>query len=734
MSQKNLYKQPTVNAIAPDAIIYIDQGTGTGKKRTITLKTIDEAGEIKDKEVDIMQFVSTISTGKGIDKVPGDASITLRSPKHFMYQIYGSLKNSLSTMQEIEIYMKGRFLLGDEPQYYPVFWGVISNLSESESPGDLLTVTVSCQDMMRWLAITKVNVQPSALNARVPQDHTGNVPQTQVDPGVSVHPFSSLFVGLSTPGIIRELFNASTSAGFLATQNISNRAVVIENGANTVVTDNLVPQESQLIEMWQEKFDALSSALFIYGYESESSKTTQQGIRDVILNVDAFSYIYGFADATSTAGETIKMPLIDLTKMFAQGAAPFNTQAPPTLASNFQDRLAIALEAKDQVQLEFYQDTDGTVVLKPQFFNMDTRQNPVYVIDDIDILSFNEIEDESSVITRVDVSGVIVSGMTSGNSQEANTQYGFAIDFDKMKKYGLRVSSRTNNWITSSEFAYQYAARELARQNSLITNGSLTIQGRPELKLGYPVFITSRDMFAYVTAIDHSFTFGSSFETTLSLTAFRKRRYDNQGEILKNLLIQADSSQPTQTDTAGSDVTIDPDNVMNNLIELCDPESAAAVVASRPNYRLKSLDSILQYQGTFKYVRDEQKTTYDPRVYQQVTDNEGYDLIGNGYPFAKDLVLTEDFRITIKNQTDSNGSPSELALNMTVTSITGVESPTLRFQQPMTLNQVQDVTTVRAEATIVDIPLNMEPAQVQTEIDYTNLTNLEALRRRWVPE
>jgi hypothetical protein len=732
MSQKNLYKQPTVNAVAPDAIIYIDQGSG--KKRTIMLKTIDANGEIQDKAVDIMQFVSTISTSKGVDKVPGDASITLRSPKHFMYQIYGSLKNSLSTMQEIEIYMKGRFLLDGEPQYYPTFWGVISNLSESESPGDLITVTVSCQDMMRWLAITKVNVQPSAINARLPQDHTGNVPQSQVDPGVTVHPFSSLFVGLSTPGIIRALFNASTSAGFLSTQNISNRAVVVQDGVESIVTDGLVSQESQLIEMWQKKFDDLSSALFIYGYESESSKLTEQDIRDVILNVDAFSYIYGFADATDTSGQTIKMPLIDLTKMFAQGAAPFNTQAPPTFASNFQDRLAIALEVKDQVQLEFYQDTDGTVVLKPQFFNMDVRQNPVCIIDDIDILSFNEIEDESSVITRVDVSGVIVSGMTDGNSQEANTQYGFAIDFDKMKKYGLRVSSRSNNWITSSDFAYQYAARELARQNSLITNGSLTIQGRPELKLGYPVFITSRDMFAYVTGIDHSFTFGSSFETTLTLTAFRKRRYDNQGEILKNLLIQADSSQPTQTDSAGSDVALDSDNVMNNVASLCDPESVASFIAHRPNYRLKSLDSILQYQGTFKYVRGEEKTTYDPKIYQQVTDNEGYDLIGNGYPFAKDLVLTEDFRITIKGQTASGGSPSELALNMTVESKTGVESPTLRFQQPMTLDQIQDVETVRAKTTIVDIPLNMEPAQAQNEIDWSKLTNLEANRRKWVPD
>jgi hypothetical protein len=733
MSRKNLYKQPTVNAVAPDAIIYIDQGTGK-KKRTITLKTIDDAGEIKDKEVDIMQFVSTISTSKGIDKVPSDASITLRSPKHFMYQIYGSLKNSLSTMQEIEIYMKGRFLLDNEPQYYPAFWGVISNLSESEAPGDLLTVTVSCQDMMRWLAVTKVNVQPSALNARIADDPTANVPQEQVDPGVKVHPFSSLFVGLSTPGIIRELFNASTSAGFLSTQNVTNRGSVVQNGTETVVIDNLAPQESQLIDKWQITFDTLSSALFIYGYESESSTLTAQNIRDVMLNTDAYSYIYGFADATNATGEIIKKPLIDLTKMFAQGAEAFNTQTPPTFASNFQDRLAIALEVKDQVQLEFYQDTDGTIVLKPQFFNMDTRQNAICVIDDIDILNFNEIEDESSVITRVDVSGVIVSGMTTGSPQEANTQYGFAIDYDKMSKYGLRVSNRSNNWITSSDFAYQYAARELARQNSLITNGSLTIQGRPELKLGYPVFITSRDMFAYVTAIEHSFTFGSSFETTLTLTAFRKRRYDNQGEILKNLLVQTDGSKPTQTDSKGSDVLLDADNPMKNVSRLCDPESVAAFIARRPNYRLKSLDSIMQYQGTFKYIRGEEKKTYDPRIYQQVTDNEGYDLIGNGYPFAKDLILTEDFRIIIKGQTTSSGNPSELALNMSVKSDTGVESPTLRFQQPLTLDQVEEAKTVRARAAIVDIPLNMEPAQSQTEIDWSKLTNLETLRRRWVPE
>jgi len=720
MSDRNLYQQADVQALAPDAIIFIDQSDGQGRKRTINLKTINN-GKIEEAPVDFMNFVTNISVSKGIDSVPGSATISVRTPKHMADNFYGSVKDALSTMDEIEIYMKGRFLYENKPQYYPVFWGVISNLTEGITAGDLASVTITCQDMMRWLAVTKVNISPSALNSRINHDPTGQVPIEQQNTEVKIHPFSSYFVGLSTPGIIRELFNLSTSAAFLAPRNIQQRGFLEQENAEPEIVDDLAPTESQLIKLWQQKFNRLSNAFYIFGFDGYTTQPSAPfGIPDIALNVEAYASIYGYAtqtiktydDAGNQIGtESVKRPLIDMTKLFPQDAAAYAVQTPPIFSSNFQNRLDIANEVKNQIHFEFFQDVDGTIVLKPQFYNMDTRENQIYVIEDIDITNFNVIEDESQIITRVDVTGSFVTGMSAGAAESANPQYGFAVDYDKLAKYGLRDMSLNTNFITTGDDAILYAQRELARKNSLVHNGSITIQGRPEIKLGYPVYIPSRDSFYYVTGISHSFAFGGSFDTTLSVTAFRQKRTDNLGNLLKNLYVETDGSPTTQTDDQGKDTTHDDDNVMNNLTKLCAADAANQFTASRPNYRLKSLDNILQYQGTFRYIKDETRDEYDPRKYQQVTDNEGYMLIGNGYPFGKDLKLTEDFKIKLKTATGEEAA--EIASKMQVQTA-GSNSPqsTLRYQQPLTLEQVQSVEVMTAKS---EIAINMRPSQDATD-------------------
>jgi hypothetical protein len=53
--------------------------------------------------------------------------------------------------------------------------------------------------------------------------------------------------------------------------------------------------------------------------------------------------------------------------------------------------------------------------------------------------------------------------------------------------------------------------------------GNVTIPGRPEMRLGFPVYIESLDCFYYVTSISHSYSPGSSFTTSLGLRAKRER-------------------------------------------------------------------------------------------------------------------------------------------------------------------------------------------------------------------
>lgn len=705
-----LYQQPLVTAIAPDAIVYVDQGT-EGLNHVVKVKQLDVNNEWTQIEIDVMNFVSDISVSKGVDKVPGDATISLKAPKHMSNNLYINLRSAFYTMQEIQIYMKGRFLdQNDEPKYYPTFWGVISNISESKSAGDITNVTLTCQDMMRWLAITKVNISVSAANSSVEHDAQGNATVK------SLHPFTSVYVGVSSPGIIKNLFDVSTSAGFLDAQNIMDRTNVTPEQITGIPNlQSFTSVEEQAMAVWREKFDRMAAALYIYGYVGTRTNSTQTQVqntpvRDVDINPNAYNEIFGFKEVfvDPSSLTTEKVPLIPISLMFPYGSMISETKVPSMFQSTFEDRLSIANKVKDQIHLEFFQDMDGSIVLKPQLYNLDVRENPVYVIEDIDIINFNVIEDESQIVTRVDVTGSYISGMSSGNSDVA-ARYGFALDANYINKYGMRVEEISTNFITDYEDATTYARRELARRNSLMYNGSLSIQGRPELKLGYPIFIPSKDIFCYITGIQHSFAFGGSFDTTLSLTAFRHRKRDVDGELITNLFAQLQGSESTQENIEGKEFKTD-DNFINNLIELCDSNSSANAAAERPNYRSKSLDEIMKYQGSFRYTK-EQSSIYDPRTSQQLTDEEGYELLGAGFPYAKGLKLTVDFKIAEKVVETDNAAKN--AQNMKPRETAVIDNPVL-FQQPLSLDQMELGSITVDPST--NLPWNMKPSIIDNKV------------------
>jgi hypothetical protein len=681
----NTYKQPSVDVVAPDAIIFIE--SERGMKRTIGMNRISDDGTIVNEEVDIMNFVESISVSKGIDRVPGEASIVFKVPKHAMDEnIFGNIKDSLSTMLEIEIYFKGRFLYQNEPQYYPTFWGVISNISANTTAGDLSTITISCQDMMRWLAITKVNVNAAAAYPTIMPEGA--------DTGRGVaNGYSTIYAGLSTPGIIRDLLMLSTSEDFFQPKDMSFNGRVIENSRSpfTLNIDSARSYNEQLTTIWREKFKSLGSALFIYGFENVTTAAVNSlQIQDVVLSISAYDKIYDSENGRVR---------IDVAKTFPYNLEFVEAANPPTFQSDFKSRLDIANEIKNQLHFEFYQDVDGAIILKPPFYNIDVRENPICVIEDIDIVHFNEVEDESSVISRIDVKGEIISGGNFSKNSNANPIYGYAIDFNILQKYGLRDDLIQTNFITNADDAMLYAERELSRRNSLIYNASVSIQGRPELKLGYPVFFPGRNEFYYVTGIEHSFVFGSSFDTSLVLSARRKLRLDNDGNALKNMLSEVFPAANPESVDQGQDVVHDDQNPLKNLARLCDPDSQQFVV-KRPNYRWSALDDILKYQGSFRFITDQVKPSGNAAKYQQITDSKGYELVGK-YPYGKDLILTEDFRLIIR---DNRGSEnSEIISGMTLT-VSGNERPTLRYQQPISLNQIQNIDVVlqRSKSSVIE--------------------------------
>jgi len=57
----------------------------------------------------------------------------------------------------------------------------------------------------------------------------------------------------------------------------------------------------------------------------------------------------------------------------------------------------------------------------------------------------------------------------------------------------------------------------LSRQRKNIITGNVTLVGNEYYQLGDVIYLTNRQLLYYVTGVSHSFTYGSSFKTTLNL-------------------------------------------------------------------------------------------------------------------------------------------------------------------------------------------------------------------------
>jgi hypothetical protein len=96
------------------------------------------------------------------------------------------------------------------------------------------------------------------------------------------------------------------------------------------------------------------------------------------------------------------------------------------------------------------------------------------------------------------------------------------VDYDLWRNYGWRDSQMTRAFIQDSATAQEYCRAMLARQRSRILSGSLTVRGDSKYKVGDCVFIEEQELYFYIVQVQHSFTYGSDFSTTLSCEYARR--------------------------------------------------------------------------------------------------------------------------------------------------------------------------------------------------------------------
>ncbi|MFA5732779.1 MAG: hypothetical protein WC934_12350 [Acidithiobacillus sp.] len=484
------YKYPNTIRLAPDCLLFINGSS--------TLKFGD--GSVRNFKNDVLN----VNVSNSIDASPSTANFDIFAPLH---NIDGKIDDPyfidgeciLKPMMEVEIYMKGRF----SSDYFPVFWGLIGSISENYSDGSR-SLSISCSDILRWWQLTNVNIKPSATSAQ----YTNNVMIAN----------STSFAGKNPHEIIIEL--AKTTMGNLTPpQGYINK----RNNSDQIEFD-YNKDSNKLIEYWEKRFQQLGRHLRLFGADvvvenlKQSPTTNSKQLIDDLVSLNQKNEEYDIIYRCVINKEGIEK----FTPYHV-----FETSGSDAYTSIMRNKLEIAKDVSEIMQWEFFCDLNGEIVFKPPFYNLDVRNNKASVIDKLDILNESYTINEGGILTRIDVQGRIHQSVNSSSP----VVYGYFQDHILAKKYGLRVETVEIPFVNTADQCTQYAALELGRRNALEYTGSITIIGRPELRLGYPVYISHRDEFYYLVGIDHSFSFGGDFDTTLTLVGRRKKVYKDKQKL-----------------------------------------------------------------------------------------------------------------------------------------------------------------------------------------------------------
>lgn len=483
--------RPTVT-MAPDAVVYINGET-----------TVLGCGSCR-RRFDLNKYITSIQVDLSVDSAPGSASVNLSIPRHSTDDFFYEGEPVIVPMMEIEIYAKGYFLVEGVPQYYPIFWGLVTEVGDSFSGGEH-TVTISCADILKWWELCKMNVSPAMNHA----------------PGL-----------LGRDDVYGVLYNANVYDLIWTLAQQSFGDVVQATGSligpyqegKKKATSSAGVSKS-IINYWTERFSQMRSNLLLYGVRGAAvrgdliyaSTRTAQGVLDQKWVSKAVRAANGGSDTSQIFFDP-------------DDVIPFRSNlgdaGPPSFwQSEYQSKLELANACKEAVGFEFFMDVTGDIVFKPPFYNLDILSNkPVSWIQDIDIIDWNFSESEAEVVTALQMQGSYEGGaMDMGLTSDFNTPVTQVVDHHLLRQYGWRVETYNAEFMSSPKSMYYAGLDMLDKFNSRRHRGSVTIPIRPELRLGFPVYIAPKDQIWYLTGLSHSITMGGRAQTQLTLTARRQK-------------------------------------------------------------------------------------------------------------------------------------------------------------------------------------------------------------------
>jgi hypothetical protein len=476
---------------APDAVVYVN-----GSSEAIGCPSCK-------KKFPFNKYITSIQIDLSVDSVPGSASFTMSIPRHAVDDFFFDNTPIITEMMEVEIYAKGYYLVEGIPQYYPVFWGLVTEVNDSYSSGEN-TVTVHCADILKWWELTKMST-----NSAMTSPNPGSL-------GMSL--FGNVFYGMNPYDVIWTLAQQSFGDVIVGTGNLTSfyRESVQKNTFTAALNDIMI--------YWQQRFQKMRSALMLYGLNGVAVRgdTLYQAMRKANAKIgQAFaSRTVGLSNGSSDSGGALYDPTSASVVAFRSN---INANV-PFWTSEYQTKLELATAAKDAIGFEFYMDVDGSIVFKPPFYNLDVLSNkPISWIQDIDVIDWDFSSSESEVVTQVLMQGNYSGHVDLGIGGEELTPMTSVTDYHLLRQYGWRSQTYNSEFLGNTNDMFYVGLDVLDRWNARRHRATVTIPMRSELRMGFPVYIASKDEIWYITGISHNIAFGGRATTTLTLTARRKK-------------------------------------------------------------------------------------------------------------------------------------------------------------------------------------------------------------------
>lgn len=532
----------TIVQYTPDALVYLNGDTSLPGCR------------ICHHNIDVQQFVTSVSVDSGVDPGASSATVSLSIPRSYGDSLMRDGNTLLRAGLEVHIYFRGYFPmrgmasttagdvdLGDVPQYpyYPSFHGVVTAVNHERS-GGFTSASLTCAGMLHFWSHIQFSRDGSFFGARPVNSN--------VRPTLTGHPLT----GRSPHSIIYSLYRDTAGAAAGVGYALSSRTNY--GAVSSVTRDSLY---ALTIRYWERRFRDRMYGLRMHGASGQLFTASQQayvalhhgsgrgGSAQVASHSPATAQDQRDPLARDPArllnlrsvadGRVLRQVDLNLLPSLNGNSMGLSMEQMHAFAwdlgaqgqvnlfeTTYESKLDIATAVTNLTGFEFYQDVDGDLVFKPPLYNLDTSSSRVYRIEPADIISmsFSENEPEATYVVVKGSQFQNTQGVVSESEWGCRSTY---VDYKLVAQFGWREASVESSYYSNARSAFFVGVAHMDKINVGVNGCTVTIPLRPELRPGYPVYISSIDCHYYVQSLSHAFQFGGQCTTTLTLTARRRK-------------------------------------------------------------------------------------------------------------------------------------------------------------------------------------------------------------------